>query len=91
MGTSEGSARRLPRFSLNHPVASRRANVVHFQPLRRRNEMSDVQKIQMVILMPPSLADACAKIAAEKLTSRSTWVRQLIAAAIKKESSQDAA
>jgi metal-responsive CopG/Arc/MetJ family transcriptional regulator len=53
--------------------------------------MSDVQKIQMVILMPPALADAAAKLAAEKLTSRSTWVRQLIQAALKKEAAQDAA
>jgi hypothetical protein len=52
--------------------------------------MSDVQKIQMVILMPPALADAAAKLAAEKLTSRSTWVRQLIARAIKEESANAA-
>jgi hypothetical protein len=48
------------------------------------------EQIQMVVLVPPALAAAAAKIAQEKMTSRSSWVRQLIAAALKREAQQDA-
>lgn len=48
-------------------------------------------EVQIVVLVPAAVAAACTKLAKEQMTSRSCWVRQLIGAAIKKESSQDAA
>jgi hypothetical protein len=48
-------------------------------------------EVQMVILVPHALAAAAAKIAQEKMASRSCWVRQLIVAALKQEAQQDAA
>jgi hypothetical protein len=55
----------------------------------RRKSMNEIQ--QVMILMPPALAAACAKVAKEKMTSRSCWVRQLIVAALKQEAQRDAA
>jgi hypothetical protein len=49
--------------------------------------MNEIQ--QVMVLMPAALASEAAAIAKQKMTSRSCWIRQLLADAVKK--AQDAA
>ena len=50
-----------------------------------------MNEVQIVVLVPQALAAAAAKVAREKMTSRSCWIRQLITSALKDEAQQDAA
>jgi metal-responsive CopG/Arc/MetJ family transcriptional regulator len=55
--------------------------------LRTEKSMNEIQ--QVMVLMPAALASEAAAIAKQKMTSRSCWIRQLLADAVKK--AQDAA
>ena len=50
-----------------------------------------MNEVQIVVLVPQALAAAAAKVAREKMTSRSCWVRQTLVDALKREALQDAA
>jgi hypothetical protein len=65
--------------------------VVHPNLSSADGEIEMNSEVQMVILVPQALAAACAKVAREKMTSRSCWVRQTLVDALKREAQQDAA